>query len=311
LFLLYINDLLDSTVNPIHSFADGATLHSSISFEVDPTLTALNGKRHEVVTSLNSNLSTIFEWGERNLVKFNENKTQVCTFSRKKSHNEYPFVVKDHVLMGCDSIRLLGVQISNNLKWNEHIMSLAKSASRKLGFLNRCRRFFKSHQVLQIYKTFIRPCIEYCCQVWGGAYGIALQLLDKIQRRAIRIIRNPRLTKDLDSLQHRRDVAELCVFYRMVHGKCSAELKETIPPFVTPERVTRGTVNAHRFTVKLPKPRTEEAKREFIYRTSKKWNSLTGFRLPFVYKMDKFKAAINLYLKDRALGAGALTVTRS
>ena len=33
LFLLYINDLLDSTVNPIHhSFADDATLHSSIPF---------------------------------------------------------------------------------------------------------------------------------------------------------------------------------------------------------------------------------------------------------------------------------------
>ena len=31
LFLLYINDLLDRTVNPIHSFADDATLHSSIS----------------------------------------------------------------------------------------------------------------------------------------------------------------------------------------------------------------------------------------------------------------------------------------
>ena len=45
LFLLYINDLLDSTVNPIHSFADDATLHSSISFEVEPTHTALNGKR--------------------------------------------------------------------------------------------------------------------------------------------------------------------------------------------------------------------------------------------------------------------------
>ena len=111
LFLLYINDLLDSTVNPIHSFVDDATLHSCISFEVEPTLTALNGKRHEVVTWLNSDLNTIFEWGEKNQVKFNGNKTQVCTFSRKNSHNEYPFVVKDHVLMGCDSIRLIALQL--------------------------------------------------------------------------------------------------------------------------------------------------------------------------------------------------------
>jgi hypothetical protein len=161
---------------------------------------------------------------------------------------------------------------------------------KKLGFLNRCRRFFKSHQILQIYKTFIRPCIEYCCQVWGGASGTTLQLLDRVQRRAIKIIRNPKLTQDLDSLQHRRDVAELCVFYRCIHGKCSAELLEKIPPFVTPGRVTRGTTNAHRFTVKLPKPRTEETKREFLYRTSMKWNSLKGFKFPLDYQMTKFKA---------------------
>ena len=286
-------------------------MHSSISFEAEPNIIDLNNKRLEVVTSLNSDLSTIFEWGDNNLVQFNEKKTQICTFTRKKSCNGYPFVVKNHILMGCDSIRLLGVQISNKLKWNEHVIALAKSASKKLGFLNRCRRFFKSHQVLQIHKTFIRPCIEYCCQVWGGASGTTLQLLDRVQRRAIRIIRNPKLTKELDSLRHRRDVAELCVFYRCVHGRCSAELSEKIPPFVTPGRVTRGTTNAHRFTVKLPKPRTEEVKREFIYRTSTKWNSLIKFKFPEEYNLNKFKAAINPYLKDRALGAEASTVTRS
>ena len=311
LFLLYINDLLDKTVNPIHCFADDATLHSSISFEEEPTVTALNNKRFESVTLLNLDLKTIFEWGAQNLVKFNENKTQVCTFSRKKNRNEHPFIVNNHVLESCDSIRLLGVQLSSKLKWNEHIIALVKSASQKLGFLNRCRRFFNAHQVLQIYKTFIRPCIEYCCQVWGGAAGTTLQLLDRVQRRAIRIIRSPKLTKDLDSLQHRRDVAELCVFYRCMHGRCSTELSERWPSLIIPTRATRGSTYAHRFTVKLPKPRTEEIKRNFIYRTSKKWNSLKNFKFPEHYNMKEFKAAVNLYLKDRALGAEAQTVTMS
>ena len=153
--------------------------------------------------------------------------------------------------------------------------------------------------------------MEYCCQLWGGASGTTLQLLDRVQRRAFRIIRNPKLTKKLDSLQHRRDVAELCVFYRCMHGRCSTELSERIPSLIAPTRVTRGTTNAHRFTVQLPKPRTEEFKRDFIYRTSKKWNSLKKLKFPLAYDMKNFKAAVNLYTKDRALGAEAQTVTMS
>ena len=49
LFLLNINDLLDRTVNPIHSFADDATLHSSLSFEAEPNITVLNKSRVEAV----------------------------------------------------------------------------------------------------------------------------------------------------------------------------------------------------------------------------------------------------------------------
>ena len=71
-----------------------------------------------------------------------------------------------------------------------------------------------SPDIQNVYQT---ACMEYCWQVWGGVPGTTLQLLDRVQRRAFRIIRNPQLTKDLDSLQHRRDVAELCVFYRCMH----------------------------------------------------------------------------------------------
>ena len=151
----------------------------------------MNFQRELVVNSINSDLRTIFDWGERNLVKFNEMKTKLCTFSRSHSHNQHPIKVNDHVLEGCDSFRLLGVQISSNMKWNEHVMGLLKAASKKLGFLNRCRKFFNSHQVLHIYKAFIRPCLEYSCPIWGGAASTTLKLLDRVQRRAVKIIRNP------------------------------------------------------------------------------------------------------------------------
>ena len=95
--------------------------HYFISFEVNPNITILNNSRLESITSLNLDLSTILSGGELNLVKFNENKTQVCTFSRKKSRNEYPFIENNHVFNSCNLIRLHGVQLSNKLKWNKHM----------------------------------------------------------------------------------------------------------------------------------------------------------------------------------------------
>ena len=76
-----------------------------------------------------------------------------------------------------------------------------------------------------------------------------------------------------------------------MHGRCSTELSERLPSLTAPTRVTRGTTNAqaHLFTVQLPKPRTEEFKRDFIYGTSKNWNSLKKLNFPVAYNMKEFK----------------------
>ena len=63
--------------------------------------------------------------------------------------------------------------------------------------------------------------------------------------------------------------------------------------------------------MQLPKPRTEEFKCDFIYRTSKKWNSLNKLNFSLVYDMKKFKAVVNLYMKDHVLGAEDQTITIS
>ena len=89
-----------------------------------------------------------------------------------------------------------------------------------------------------------------------------------------------------------------------MHGRCSTELSERLSSLITPTGVT---TNAHMFTIQFRKPRTEEFKRDFVYRKSKKWNSLNKLNFPVAYNMKKFKAAVNLYLKDRALGTEAQT----
>ena len=93
-----------------------------------------------------------------------------------------------------------------------HIHSLAKHASQKLGFLAGARGFFSSSHLLSIYKSQIRPSLEYCFHAWSGAPKSTLCLLDKVQSKAIRPINNPNLAELLQPLSHRRLVGDLSIF---------------------------------------------------------------------------------------------------
>ncbi|RVE43469.1 hypothetical protein evm_011886 [Chilo suppressalis] len=104
------------------------------------------------------------------------------------------------------------------------------SASRKLGVLNKVRRFFTPDQLCLLYKTQVRSCVEYCSHLWDGSAKYLLDALDRLQRCAIRIIGDEEVTKHLEPLQLRRDVASLSAFYRLYHGECSEELFSLIPP---------------------------------------------------------------------------------
>ena len=137
----------------------------------------------------------------------------------------------------------LGLSLSSDLTWKIPIHSLAKHASLKLGFLARARGFSSSSHLLSIYKCQIRPSLEYCSHVWGGAPKSTLCLLDKVQSKAIRLINNPNLTKSLQPLSHRRFVGDLSIHYRYFKGHCSQEIRDIIPVPLRRFRTTRSSTH--------------------------------------------------------------------
>ena len=69
------------------------------------------------------------------------------------------------------SFKMLGLTFPSKLDWHSYKISIAKTASMK---------FLSPEVVLYLYKSTIRPWIEYCCHVWAGATSCCLQLLDKL-----------------------------------------------------------------------------------------------------------------------------------
>ena len=88
------------------------------------------------------------------------------------------------------SLKLLGVTISSNLKWDAHINNILRQANSSLSLLKLLNKFScpQSH-LLQVYISFVRPILEYACPVWHpGLSNEATQKIENVQKRALRII---------------------------------------------------------------------------------------------------------------------------
>ena len=294
LFLLFINDLFLSTINPTHSYADDTTLHASSSFRSPPSAQVRSISRTTLCASLNSNLDTIYSWGGRNLVNLNSRKTQFLPISLSTTPSDFDITFDDSLLDPLNSINILGIIVTSNLSWQSHVSTIAKSASKKLGILFRCHRYFSSEQLFQLYKGLIRPCMEYCSHVWGNSP--CTSLLDRVESKAIRLISSPRLTSNLEPLSLRRQVASLSLFYRYYFGQCSHELIGCVPP--PPPRNTRQAVSCHQHCVKIDNSRIARYDVCFFPSTSRLWNSLPADAFPPQYNLSSFKRRIFQFLNS-------------
>ena len=80
------------------------------------------------------------------------------------------------------SFKMLGLTFSSKLDWDSYIISIAKTASKKIVPLIRPMKFLSPEVALYLYKSTICPCMEYCCHAWAGAPSCYLKLLDKLQK---------------------------------------------------------------------------------------------------------------------------------
>ena len=129
------------------------------------------------------------------------------------------------------SFKMMGLTFSTELDWGLYIISIAKTASKKIRALIRCMKFLSPEVALYLYKSTLHPCMEYCCHVWAGTPSCYLELLDKLQKRICRTA-GPSLVASLEPLAHCQNVASLSLFYRYHFSRCSSELAQLVPlPF--------------------------------------------------------------------------------
>ena len=179
------------------------------------------------------------------------------------------FLGKNHLL------RYWGLTFSSKLDWGSFFISIAKTASKKIGVLIRSMKFPSPEVALYLCQSTIRSCMEYCCHVWAGAPSCFLELLDKLQKRICwsKTV-GPSLAASLETLAHRRNVTSLSLFYRYYFGRCSSELTQQVPLPFSRGRSTRYSDILHYFSVTIPGCCKDVYVNSFFSRTAGLWNSV-------------------------------------
>ena len=150
------------------------------------------------------NLNLIYktlDWSKKWLVVFSAGKTQLVLFGWSNDNGSIELKMDGSVLEEKSSFKMQGLAFSSKLDRGSYIISIAKTASKKIGALIRSMKFLSAEVALYLYKSIICPCMEYYCHACAGAPSCYFKLLDKLQKQICRAVGSS-LAASLEPLAH-------------------------------------------------------------------------------------------------------------
>ena len=104
-------------------------------------------------------------WYRANLLKGNLDKYQTMALGCRKESMD-SIMINNHEVRSTECLKLLGVCIDNNLRFDEHISSISKKSAQRVGVLMRLRNLIPTQTKLQLYKAAVLPYLTYCHLIW-------------------------------------------------------------------------------------------------------------------------------------------------
>ena len=119
--------------------------------------------------------------------------TRLCTLIHTTGTvRQFTYHMKGKQLEEVNSEKDLGVIISSNLKVADHCRHAYATANRMLGLLSRTVKFRNVDIMVRLYKSLVRPHLEYSASIWNPHYEKDKVLLEKVQRRFTRLFKDLR-----------------------------------------------------------------------------------------------------------------------
>ena len=267
-------------------------------FADDTCLYCIIDDEQSAAESLNQDLDSMAQWATDWGVKFNESKTKTVYFTRKNNIDVTPLYMNNIQLEALPGHRHLGLFLSPDGRWSEHIHSIYSKACKRVNIMRYLKNKIDRKSLEKIYLGFIRPILEYGSIIWDNCTIGESDLIESVQLEAARIITGLRkgtprdkLYRELgwDSLQNRRHNSKLLYFYKALNGD--------LPDYITENLMSHINTNPHyqlrhQRDFNVPLCRTESYKKSYIPYVLNQWNALDD-NIKNIQSYSGFKRKLN------------------
>ena len=283
LFLIYINDLDDSITSNVLKFADDTKLFRKVNTDGD--------KQH-----LQNDLDRLVKWSEKWQMLFNFGKCKCLHTGHGNLNVNYK--MGDTVMGTTVKEKDLGVTISADVKVSEQCGIAASKGNQILGLIRRNITYKGKKLIIPLYKAIVRPHLKYCIQAWRPYRKKDIDTLERIQRRATKMI--PEL-RDLSYEERLKECGLTTLETRRLRGDQIEVFKilngyENIDRYMFFSLKKDSRTRGHEVKLVKDQCRLDIRKHSFSQRTINEWNKLSTDCVT-ASSVNMFKNKVDTYLR--------------
>ena len=177
-------------------------------------------------------------------------------------------------LESSDCEKDLGVNVDKDLKFSKHAEVASNKANRIMGMIKRSFTCIDKEMFNCLFKSLVRPHLEYGNVVWSPWYKKDVQVIENVQRRACKVVTGLR---NLEYEEHLKELKLPSLVYRRLRGDLIEVYKYTHNCYDTKslfEIQEDDRTRGNGFKIKKQGCRRDVRKRFFSLRITDIWNKL-------------------------------------
>ena len=296
LFVIFINDIdcaVDVTGSLLLKFADDTKWAMVVDTE-------------EQCQVFQEGIHRLENWSREWQMLFNSGKCHVLHLGSRNREREY--TMGGQVLETVDSEKDVGILVHKSLKPSQQCLRAATRANQVLGQLSRAVGYRDKDTFLKLYCVYVRPHLEYAIQSWSPWLIQDKEVLEKVQRRALKMVSNMKgktyeerlLEANMTTLETRRNRGDMIQVFRIMTGKDDVDPNIWFQTMADSRGTGIGTRQATGLYNILPTEYNGQTRSNFFsQRVVAPWNNLPN-SVKQATTVNLFKNRFDEYMKQGA-----------